>query len=194
VGEIVADVIGLEENPAFPCSSLESSWYAIYTSANHEKRVAAELQVRRVEHFLPLYRSVRRWKDRRVQLDVPLFPSYVFVRLPFPHRVQVLQISSVVSLVGFGGKPHPIPTGEVERLRGGIDSGLRIAPHPYLTVGCRVRIKRGPLQGAEGVLVRKKNFYRVVLSIGLISSFASVEVDAADIEWLTRSVSQRAQA
>jgi len=167
---------------ALPTSQAEQSWYAIYTCANHEKRVAGELLLRGVEHFLPLYRSVRKWKDRRLTLDLPLFPGYVFVQLALSNKLRVLQVPSVVHLVGFGGQPHPLPTEEIEALRACISNGLRIEPHPYLTVGCRVRLKQGPLQGVEGVLVRKKNIHRVVLSISLISSSASVEVDSTDVE------------
>jgi transcription antitermination factor NusG len=157
-------------------------WYAAYTCANHEKRVAAELEARAVEHFLPLYNSVRRWKDRKVRLELPLFPGYVFVRLALCARLRVVQIPSVVYLVGFGGQPYPFPESEVESLRAGIRNALHLEPHPYLNVGSRVRIVRGPLEGVEGILTRKKNLYRVVLSLDLIARSAAVEVDAADIE------------
>src|SRR5690348_1640448 len=80
---------------------LEQHWYAAYTCANHEKQVASQLDVRVVEHFLPLYGSVRRWKDRRVTLDLPLFPGYVFIRLALQDRLRVLEIPGVVRLVGF---------------------------------------------------------------------------------------------
>src|SRR6266852_464107 len=81
--------------------STQPHWYAAYTSANHEKRVAVQLKERAVENFLPLYESVRRWKDRRMKLQLPLFPGYVFVRLALRDRLRVLQIPSVVRLVGF---------------------------------------------------------------------------------------------
>lgn len=170
-----------------PLSKFEQLWYAVYTCANHEKRVGAELRVRGVEHFLPIYHSVRRWRDRRVTLDLPLFPGYLFVQLALCDKLQVLQVPSVVRLVGFGGQPQPIATEEIEALQAGISGGLKIQPHPFLTVGCRVRLKHGPLEGIEGVLVRQKNIHRVVLSISLISSSVSVEVDLADIERISRS-------
>src|SRR5215469_9864109 len=101
-------------------SFLEPHWYAVYTCANHERRVAAELGARAVEHFLPMYGSVRRWKDRRVHLDLPLFPGYVFVRLALRDRLRVLQIPSVVRLVGFNGLPAALPDTEMETLRSGL--------------------------------------------------------------------------
>jgi len=160
----------------------DERWYAAYTCANHEKRVAAQLLARSVEHVLPFYSSLRRWKDRRVVVDMPLFPGYVFVRLALCQRLRVLQIPSVVRLVGFGGQPHALADEEVALLRGCLGGAARFAPHPYLRAGSRVRIARGPLRGVEGILVRKKSRLRVVLSIDVIACSASVEVDSADLE------------
>jgi transcription antitermination factor NusG len=160
----------------------EARWYAAYTCANHEKRVAEQLARRCVEHFLPLYESVRRWKDRRVRLQLPLFPGYVFVCLPIKNRLQVLEVANVVRLVGFGGQPTAVPDDEIEALRNGLARQLRAEPYPYLTVGRRARIVRGPFAGTEGILVRKKGVLRVVLSIDLIMRSVAVEVDSTDIE------------
>src|SRR6266705_2514893 len=106
----------------------EQRWYAAYTCANHEKRVAGELGARSVEHFVPLYKSVRRWRDRRVQLDLPLFPGYVFVRLALRDRLRVIQIPSVVRLVGFNGLPTALPDIEMEIMRSGLSQSLRAEP------------------------------------------------------------------
>jgi len=160
----------------------EPHWYAAYTRAQHEKRVAEQLAERTVEHFLPLYASVRRWKDRRVQLNLPLFPGYVFVRLALLDRLRVLQIPSVVRLVGFGGLPTALPDRQVDLLRAGLGGQLRSEPHPFLTVGRRVRVVRGPLTGLEGILRSKKNNFRFVASFELIRSAFAVNVDAADVE------------
>ncbi|MGH9728165.1 MAG: transcription termination/antitermination NusG family protein, partial [Candidatus Acidiferrales bacterium] len=120
-----ADCVGMVTLLA---ASLEPRWYAAYTCANHEKRVAAELECRTIEHFLPVYSSTRRWKDRRVKLELPLFSGYVFVRLSLCNRLRVLQIPSVVQLVGFGGKPAALPDEEMEILRAGLSQGLRAEP------------------------------------------------------------------
>jgi transcription antitermination factor NusG len=166
---------------------VEPHWYAAYTCANHEKPVVAELNARGVEHFLPLYSSLRRWKDRSVRLDLPLFPGYVFVRLPLIERLRVLQIPSVVRLVGFGGMPAALPEEQVEILRAGLAERLHAEPHPFLTVGRRMRIVSGPLAGLEGVLRRKKSNFRFVLSIELIRRSLSVEVNAAEVQPLQES-------
>jgi transcription antitermination factor NusG len=159
----------------------QARWYAAYTCANHEKRVAAELGARDVEHFLPLYASMRRWKDRRVQLELPLFPGYVFVRLALSQRLRVVQIPSLVRLVGFGGLPTALPDTEMEIMRSGLSQNLRVEPHPFLTVGRRVRITCGPFAGLEGVLKRKKSDVRVVVSLELIQRSVAVDVEAADL-------------
>src|SRR5258707_5091799 len=144
---------------------VEPHWYVAHTSANHEKRVTQQLLERSVENFLPLYDSVRRWKDRRMQVQLPLFPGYVFVRLPLRDRLKVLQVPGVARLISFNGQPAALPDNEIEALRAGLATRLRAEPHPYLTVGRRVRVKHGPLEGVEGILIRKKNACRVVLSL-----------------------------
>ena len=168
--------------------SLESRWYATYTRANHEKRIREQLEQRSVESFLPLYETVRQWKDRRMQLQVPLFPGYLFVRIAAVDRMRVLQVPGVVRLVGFNGQLAALPNEEIESLKKGLASGVRAKPHPFLTVGRHVRIKAGPLGGREGILLRRKGSLRVVLSIELIQRSIVVDVDVADVEPLTRGV------
>jgi transcription antitermination factor NusG len=170
------------ETAHLPMGFEEPHWYVAHTSANHEKRVTQQLQERSVENFLPLYDSVRRWKDRRIKLQLPLFPGYVFVRLPLRERLKVLQVPGVARLISFNGQPAALPDKEIEALRTGLAAQLRTEPHPYLTVGRRVRVRSGPLEGVEGILIRKKNAYRVVLSLDLIMRSASVEVETSDLE------------
>jgi transcription antitermination factor NusG len=168
---------------SFPEANVGSErWFAVYTCANHEKQVEKQFKVRQLNHFLPLYGSVRRWKDRRVRLQMPLFPGYIFARFRFDERLRILQVPGVVRIIGFDGRPYPLPEHEIEKLRLGMSHGLAIEPHPYLKAGCRVRIIHGPLQGTQGILVRTKNTHRVVLSLDLISRSAAVEVEASDIE------------
>ncbi len=165
-----------------PLEHMQPRWYAVQTCANHEKRVWEQLGVRTVEAYLPLYASVRRWKDRRVHLQVPLFPGYVFVHLALRDRLRVLQTPSVVRLVGFGGRPAALPDQEIEALRQGLTHEMRIEPHPYLKVGQRVRVKTGPLRDLEGILVRKRNGSRFVISLDLIMRSVAAEIDVAELE------------
>lgn len=172
--------------PEHSAEYCEPRWYAAYTSANHERRVAEQLAIRKVEHFLPTYSSVRRWKDRRVILEIPLFAGYVFVRLALRDRLQVLKTPGVAKLVGFGTTPTALPQTEIDALRVGLTGGVKVEPHPYLNVGHRVRIKRGPLAGLEGILIRRKGCPRVVVALDLIQRAVSVEMDEADVHPLFR--------
>lgn len=180
-GAVDGSSLWLSED-VLPVEHLEERWYAAQTSANHEKRVAEQLNLRAVEAYLPLYTSVRRWKDRRVRLELPLFPGYIFVRLALRDRLQVLQTPSVARIVGFGGQPTPLPEQEIDALRKGLTHDMLIEPHPYLKVGQRVRVKTGPLQGLEGLLLRRKKTSRFVISLDLIMRSVAVEIDTAELE------------
>lgn len=163
-------------------SEQESCWYAACTRSRHEKSVARQLEERRIDSFLPLYRSVRRWKDRRKELDLVLFPGYVFVRMHWKDRLHVLQLPSVFRFVTFNGLPAALPNDELEALRKGLAQGVYAESHPYLKVGTRVRVRYGPLAGARGILVRRKERFRIVISIEAIRRSVAVEIDEADIE------------
>ena len=183
---ITAGVFGIanSEMPHLCPAYCEQRWYAAYTYANHEKRVAAELHARKVEHFLPLYSSVRRWRDRRVRLDLPLFPGYVFLRLALREKLRALQIPSLVRLVGFCGQPAAISDDEMEALRRGLTRDTNAEPHAYLTAGRRVRVTNGPLAGLEGIILRRRNQFRFVISLPLIMRSVSVELDETDLKAL----------
>jgi transcription antitermination factor NusG len=159
-----------------------ANWYALYTRSRHEKRVAAQLEQRRFEVFLPLYSSLRRWKDRRVELQLPLFPGYVFVRVPLQHRIKILNVPGAVRFVAFNGRPAAVTENDLFGIRSALAEGLSLQPHPYLKIGRRVRICAGPLSGTEGILVRKKDRFRLVLTIDIIMRSVAVEVDASDVE------------
>jgi transcription antitermination factor NusG len=134
-----------------------------------------------IEDFLPLYQRISQWKDRRVCLQVPLFAGYVFVRLDLRERLRVLEVPGLVRRIGFGAQPAEVAHEEIDGIRNSLRLKLRAEPYPYLSLGQRVRIDRGPLQGTEGILVRRKNCFRLVLSVALIQRSMAVEVDAADV-------------
>lgn len=160
-------------------------WFAVYTSPRHEKRVAQYLNVREIEHYLPLYHPRHKWSDgSTVTLDLPLFPGYIFVHIDRTERVRVLEVPGVLTFVGgTGGKPAALPDAEIDALRAGLS--LRHAePHPLLTVGQRARICSGALAGMEGIVVRQKSGLRVVLTVDLIMQSVAVEVDGTELEAL----------
>jgi len=165
-----------------PTPAISRLWFAVYTYSCQEKRVAQHLSTREVEYFLPLSRNLRRWKNGCTMLvEQPLFPGYLFVKIERGDRVRVLELPGVHSMVGTGRAPIPLPTKEIETLRQGI-AQMKAEPCAFLKVGEKARILRGPLQGMTGVMVRKKNGLRLILSLDLIMKSVSVEVDALDLE------------
>lgn len=161
--------------------SADPYWLAAYTRARHEKSVVRQLTERKIECFLPLYRSWRQWADRRKQVELALFPSYVFIHIDPRERLRVLQLPGVVRLVSFNGTPAALPEREIEGLRNGLEQGVYAQPHPYLRSGSRVRVVRGPLSGASGILVRKKDKLRFVISIDVLMRSVAVELNTDDI-------------
>jgi transcription antitermination factor NusG len=168
--------------PAPTSVAIARNWFAVYTAPNHEKRVEQHFRIREIESFLPVYKVKKRWKNRTTAtLEIPLFTGYVFVRIASTERVRVLEVPSVLSLVGNSREATPLPSDQIEALRTGLH--LReVEPCPYLKVGNRVRIRAGALAGLEGIVVRKDNQLRVVLSIDLISRSISVQVDGHELE------------
>ena len=170
---------------SFQCGSAAEAagWFALYTTSRHEKRVAEHLGHREIEHFLPLYRSKRKWKDgSRVTLDLPLFTGYLFVRIEGCQRGKVLEVPGAVALVtGTGGKPAALPDTTILALRSGLQE-REAEPHPLLTAGQRARISFGAFAGFEGVVVRQKNLSRVVLTMENIMQSFSVEMPVEALE------------
>jgi transcription antitermination factor NusG len=174
--------IPLEENCAAQADQVERNWYAVYTRANQEKLVFSRFTQRSFESWLPTYESVRQWKDRRVRLRFPLFPSYIFVRLALRERTRVLEVPGIVRLVGFGGLPTPLTERDISAIRSATNCTSRaIESCSCLARGVRVRIVSGPLEGMEGTVARKKGNLRVVISLESIKSSFMVEVDQSEI-------------
>ncbi len=169
----------------FGSSSLESSvprWYVVHTFSHHERHVDERLTAKNLNTFLPLYVVKRYSKNAAPPIEKPLFPGYLFVFVPLLERLKVLQVPGVVKLVGFGGKPTPLADHEVEALRTARTMGVQTEPHVYIEIGNRVRIISGPFEGFQGILIRHKGRYRVVLAIELIASSFVLDVDSSIVE------------
>lgn len=158
------------------------NWYALYTRHQHEKTVARLLSAKGFETFLPLYDAVHRWKNGVKQLSLPLFPCYVFLRGPLDRWLPILTTPGIHTVVGFGGEPAMVPHSEIEAVRRVVESPLGAEPHPFIKCGDKVRVKAGPLQGLEGVLLRKKNLWKLLLSVEMLQRSVAVEVDAYMVE------------
>jgi transcription antitermination factor NusG len=163
-------------------SSCVSLWHALYTRHQHENVVAQALSGKGFEVFLPQYRTVHKWKDRHKEIQLPLFPNYVFIRGGLDRMLSIVTTPGVHSLVSWGARPADIPAEEIEAVRRLVESPLQVEPHPFLKCGDLVRIKSGPLEGIEGILVRKTRGFRLVLSVEMLSKSAAVEVDVNMVE------------
>jgi transcription antitermination factor NusG len=156
-------------------------WYAIRTRSRHEKQVRDRLAAQGIEHLLPTVFRLSQWKDRKKEIEAPLFSGYCFARFSWPDRLAVQTVSGVVGLVGGGLSPEPVPDEEIEAIKVLMSSTLRYDAHPYLHEGMMVEVVCGPLEGVQGILLRKAKRYRLVISIHLIQQAAAVEIDAADV-------------
>ena len=156
-------------------------WYAVRTRSRHEKLVRDRLAAQGIEHLLPTVVRLSQWKDRKKEIEAPLFSGYCFVRFSWPDRLAVQTVSGVVGLVGGGQRPEPIPDAEIDALKSLMASDLPYDAHPYLREGMIVEVKRGPLEGVRGILLRKAKRHRLVISIHLIQQAAAVEIDASEV-------------
>lgn len=156
-------------------------WHALRTRSRHETVVRQELQDTQIETFLPTVTRWSRWRDRKKQVEWPLFPGYCFARFGPSARLTVLRRRGVANIVSFGGDPAPIPDAEIDQLRQLVETDLRYDPCPLVKEGTLVEVVHGPLRGVVGNLVRKGAHARLVLSVELIGQGVTVKVDAADI-------------
>lgn len=155
----------------------EGTWYAVHTRSRHEKMVATALTGKGFDAYLPLYKARRRWSDRVKELDLPLFPGYVFSRFEITDMLSVLKCTGVARVVTFGQEPAAIDPVELERVRTIVDSGLTVLPWPHLVVGEKVYLVEGPLEGVEGVIARIKGNLRLVVSVTMLQRSVAVEID-----------------
>lgn len=159
-----------------------ASWFAVYTRSRHEQSVKMQLDQKGIEGFFPTYSKISQWKDRKKTIELPLFPGYLFVKIPPVSRREVLTAFGVVSLVGDGCAPLPVPEEQILNIHRLLEAEIKYDPHPYLQIGHRVRIGNGPLEGIEGILSRKKNLSRLIVSIDLIGRSVSVEIDSWQVD------------
>ena len=160
----------------------DPAWYAIWTRSRHEQVVREQLERKGLEAFLPTITKWSRWKDRKKQIDWPLFPGYCFARFSGADRLPVLKCTGVVNIVSFDGDIAPIPAHEIDGIRLLVESDLQFDPCPLIREGMMVQVTHGPLKGVVGRLVRKGAHARLILSVDLIGQAVSVEVDAADVK------------
>lgn len=157
-------------------------WYAVYTYPRHEKAVTEQLEAKYIETFLPTFVTESRWKDRRVQIQTPAFPRYVFVRSNKSERSKVFAVPGVVRILSYNGTPAPIDELEIEAVKLCLERGATLEAHTSIEIGEHVRVRSGMLEGVVGLVVRCKNARRLIVPISLINQSIAVEVDANLLE------------
>jgi len=168
-------------------------WYALQTWLRKESQIASQLEGQGFECFLPKYKSVREWSDRKKEVEQPLFPGYLFCRFEYTQRRPVVVTPGVLQVVGCGRTPMPIEDREIEAIQIAVSSGIPSQPWPYLEVGQKVRIHTGKLSGLEGILINFKGNHRVVLSVSLLQRSVALEVDLAWVASLDKKNEKKAQ-
>lgn len=158
------------------------AWYALHVRPRFEKVVSRNLKAKGYEEYLPLYRRVSRWSDRSKEIELPLFPGYVFCRFNVNERLPILLIPGVNSLVGIGKSAIAIDQVELQGVRAMLQSGSSCEPWPFLQLGQVVRVGMGPLAGTQGIVVRTKDDYRLVISVSLLQRSVAVEIDRECLE------------
>jgi transcription antitermination factor NusG len=159
-------------------------WYVIRLRSNFEKVATSSLKDRGYETFLPLYRTRRKWSDRVKEIEAPLFPGYTFCRFDAGLKLPILQCPGVISILEAPAGPIPVPDSELAAVRLMLDSGLAFDAYPFLQQGQPVMVERGPLRGTEGLVVRIKGNYRLVISVFLLQRSVSAEIDRDSIRVL----------
>ncbi len=167
-------------------------WYALYTKSRHEKRLSGFFAERGVEAYLPLVRKMKRWKDRKSEVDFPLFPGYVFIRGEleagdaYETRMRILSAPGAVKFVGDEGPGRPplfVPDQEILNIRTVLERKMKVDPYQYaVAIGQTVKIRKGPLAGVEGVVMERRGVFRLILHVKLIQQAVAVEIHPGDVE------------
>jgi transcription antitermination factor NusG len=152
-------------------------WYALYTRSRYEKRVDEELQLKGYESYLPLQQQLRQWHDRKKKVEMPVFPGYVFVRLPLKQRLPALETQGVVTFVSTAGRPSPIHDFEISALRCVLANNVPYQRSEYLPIGEEVEVTHGPLRGVVGRLIEYRGENRLLIGIKQIGQAISVVID-----------------
>ena len=161
-------------------------WYALYTKARTEKKVDVTLQEKGFESYLPLQKTVRQWHDRKKKVDLPVFSSYVFVRMALRERIPVLQTDGVVKLVSFTGTPAPIPDFEIAAVKRILEGQIPYEVTNFLRIGQDVEVITGPLKGLHGRIIENRRRNRLLVGIQQIGQALSVEVLDSQVRLLKK--------
>jgi transcription antitermination factor NusG len=152
-------------------------WFAILARTGREKNATLLLENAGYECYLPVIKFTRQWSDRLKEIELPLFPGYLFCRMNPHNRLPVLTTPGVMQIVGVGKTPIPVEEQEIDAIQRVGKSGIPLMPWPYLQVGHVAQIEEGPLRGVTGIVIRIKAGLKLVLSVNLLQRSIAVEID-----------------
>ncbi|MDW5265937.1 MULTISPECIES: transcription termination/antitermination protein NusG [Acidobacteriaceae] len=157
-------------------------WYVAYTYPRHEKSVADQLTHKSVESFLPTITTISRWRDRRVKIEQPLFPGYIFARISTREKLKVVSVPSVIRMLSFNEVPMPVDDADIDALMLCVSRGGALQPHHFTAIGERVRVREGMFEGLEGFVVRHHEGCSLVVTVSLIQQSVSLEIEESLLE------------
>ena len=160
-------------------------WFVLYVKSRHEFVTNGKLEEKGIETFLPSVKKWSHWKYRKKLIDFPLFPGYLFVHIyPNPEIfINILRTRGAVTFIySDPGRPSPVTPEEINSLKRLIEAGEEIDVYPHLRVGTMVKVSRGPLEGAEGILEKKGEQFIFLVNIKRLGRSVGVKIHASDIE------------
>jgi transcription antitermination factor NusG len=170
----------------YASSGSSDSWYAIHVRNRHEKLVNLLLLQKGYETLFPSYRDRRKWSDRIKEVELPLFPGYLFCRLDPIRTLPIVSTPGVVSIVSRGKTPVAVDFDEMIALQRLLASEAGVRPWSFIATGERVAIQSGPFAGLEGIVICEKKTLRLVLTITLLQRSVAVELDRQDVRPIGR--------
>jgi len=156
-------------------------WHALHTRHQHEKTIAQTLSNKGHDIFLPLYQATHNWRNRPRQLQLPLFPCYVFVQGGMDRKMQIMSTPGIIGIVRCGTAPAIVPPEQVAAVRRMVENSSQVEPCEFLKRGDRVMVISGPLQGVDGILIRTKGVFRLIVSLEILGRSAAVEIDVSRV-------------
>lgn len=161
---------------------VNKSWFALYTKPRAEFKAEEQLKAEDIENYLPTYKTIRQWSDRKKKITVPLLPGYIFVHATEKERLTALEQMSIVRTIIFEGKPAVIPDWQIENLQRLLDESPDVSVIDRILTGTRVKITSGAFCDVEGIVVLEANNERnLVVSIDMLNRSVIVKLPANSV-------------
>ena len=159
-----------------------NNWYALYTRPRHEKKAYDLLVEKKETAFLPLIKTTRHYKNSKKNVELPLFPSYLFCKFDYKERLRILETHGIIKIINFNGKPAVVPEWQIEAMQAILLNPESLRMENYFRQGDLVSVKSGPFKGLRGTVANIKGESRLIITIDGIMQTISVEIDTDNLE------------